>query len=162
MKKNKRFDWSVNGSFAAYVYLAGFKLDEPYRNAQVCTEVFRVGRRKTTEIFGPEVTLGSPACPPISYGHTICLGTPVTFPEDSEPGVRPTYDNIREGIAALQKKIDFKQNALFRRYRQIYQHLKQEFPEEKFTFGGFGWEGPVTTAVLLRGQDFYLDLYDSP
>lgn len=156
------FSWEVSGSFAAYAYLAGFKLDEPYHSAQACAEVFRIGRRKTAEIFGPEISLGSPGCPPISYGHIICLGAPVSFPEDSEPGVRPIYDNIKEGIAALQKSIDFGQNTLFQRYWQIYQHLKQKFPEEKFGFGGFGLEGPITTAVLLRGQDFYLDLYDSP
>ncbi len=158
----EKFSWSVSGSFAAYAYLANLKLDEPYKNVFACAKVFKYGRPKTTQLFGPEVSIGSPACAPISYGHIICLGSPVFYPEDSEPGVRPIYKNIKDGIKALQREVDFSQNSLFQNYWQTYQYLKNEFPEEKFGFNGFGVEGPITTAVLLRGQDFYLDVYDTP
>mgnify|MGYP001117269515 CR=1 FL=1 len=43
-----------------------------------------------------------------------------------------------------------------------YQYLKHEFHEENVKFDGFGWEGPITSAVLLRGTHFFVDLYRKP
>jgi len=152
----------VSTTFFTYASLAGIKLDETYKSPSACAQAFRFGRKKAAELFGSKVALGSPTCAPISYGHIACLGSPVTFPEDSEPGVQPIYGNIQEGIKALEKGTDFAGNDLFQHYLRMWEYLKKEFPEEKIPFGGFGMEGPLTTAVLLRGQDFYVDLLDDP
>mgnify|MGYP001055841994 CR=1 FL=1 len=42
------------------------------------------------------------------------------------------------------------------------EYLRKEFPEEDVKFNGFGWEGPITSAVLLRGMGFFADLYREP
>ena len=154
MEKFKKFAWSVSGCYLSYTYLAGLKLDEIYKSASACAQAFKIGRKRVREIFGPEVIIGGPTCAPISYGHIICLGVPVTFPEDSEPGVRPIYKSIDEGIKELKKESDFKKNAIFKHYFDMWHYLQKSFPDEKVPFSGFGWEGPITTAVLLRGTDF--------
>jgi len=158
----KKFSWYVSGCHEAYAYLSGLKLDEIYKDYFSCAKAFEVGRKKIKEIFGEQVVVGSPSCAPISYGHIICLGVPVSFPEDSEPGVRPIYKNIDEGIDALKKDVDFSKNELFKHYLGMWEYLKNKFPDEKVYFSGFGWEGPITTAVLLRGTDFYMDIFDCP
>jgi len=152
----------VSGCYLSYTYLADLKLDEIYKSSAACAKAFKVGRKKVKEIFGPEIITGSPSCAPISYGHIICLGSPVTFPEDSEPGVQPIYKSIDEGIKALKKEIDFRKNSLFKHYIDMWHYLQKTFPDEKVSFSGFGWEGPITTAVLLRGTSFYLDILDIP
>lgn len=156
------FGWSVGVGHSALAYLSNIRLDEFYLDPSACGEAFRAGRKRIIELFGPEVTLPAISCPHISYGHAACLGAEITFPEDSEPGIRPIYSSIDEGIAALEKDINFEKNGLLQHYLSIYRHLQRSFPGEKVTFRGFGWEGPITSAVLLRGQDFYLDLYDEP
>jgi len=158
----RKFKWYVSSGYGAYTYLAGLKLDQIYKDYSACAKAFKVGRKRVKEIFGPEVIVRSPMCAPISYGHIICLGVPVTFPEDSEPGVKPIYKNIDEGISALKKEVDFSKNYLFKHYYGMWQYLKKEFPDEDVPFSGFGKEGPITTAVLLRGTDFYMDILDSP
>lgn len=161
-KKENSFSWSVSGCYLSYTYLAGLKLDEIYKDYSACAKAFKIGRKKVKEIFGEDVIVGPPTCAPISYGHIICLGVPVTFPEDSEPGVRPIYKSLDEGIKALSEKIDFSKNYLFKHYYGMWEYLKKEFPGEKIPFSGFGKEGPITTAVLLRGADFYMDILDFP
>ena len=145
----------------AVAHIAGIKLDDYYQNADACIEVLRKGRPMAREVFGTEAWLPGFSTPPISYGHIHCLGAGLRFPEDSEPGVRPVYASIEEGIAGLQKNINFKENELFKKYLDMYRLLKKEFPGENVSFG-FSAEGPVTTAVLLRGQNFYIDLYEKP
>jgi hypothetical protein len=157
-----KFGWYVSSGFAAYAYLACVRLDEAYTNMSACAHVFRTGRKQVKEMFGPEIMDDVPHCPPISYGHIGCLGVPLAFPEDSEPAVRPLFSNLHEGITFLKRKVDFSQSQLFQIYWTIHCYLKDQFPNEKFGLGGFGWEGPITTAVLLRGQDFYIDIYDFP
>ncbi|GAH48382.1 unnamed protein product, partial [marine sediment metagenome] len=90
------------------------------------------------------------------------MGAKIIFPEDSEPAPKPLYSNIKEGINALRKKINFEDNPLLQHYQKMCNHLQKEFPEEKVNFSGFGHEGPITSAVLLRGQNFFLDIYDYP
>ncbi len=158
----KKFNWYVSSCFSAYAYLSELKLDETYKDYSSCAKAFKIGRKKVKEMFGEDVIVGRPSCAPISYGHIICLGVPVSFPEDSEPGVRPIYKNIDEGIDALKKEIDFSKNELFKYYFGMWEYLKKEFPNEKIYFSGFGWEGPITTGVLLRGTDFYMDIFDYP
>ena len=156
------FRWSVGVTAATFAHLSNIKLDQFYLDPSACVEALRTGRKRVREIFGEEVTLPTISCPPVSYGHIACLGVKVLFPEDSEPGVRPIYTSLDEGIEALRRGAVFEQNDLFKHYLKIYHRLQREFPDEKVVFGGFGWEGPITSAVLLRGQDFYMDLYDEP
>lgn len=158
----KKFEWYVSSGYSVYAYLAGLRLDEIYKDYSSCANAFKVGREKIKEIFGEEVTTSPPSCAPISYGHVICLGAPVTFPDDSEPGVRPIYKSIDEGIEALKEEVDFSNNYLFKHYLGMWEYLKKEFPDEKVYFSGFGWEGPITTSVLLRGTDFYMDILEFP
>ena len=150
----RKFKWYVSGCYLSYTYLAGLKLDQIYKDYPACAKAFKVGRKRVKEVLGPEVIVGPPTCAPILYGHIICLGVPVTFQEDSEPGVRPIYKSIDEGISALKKEVDFSKNYLFKHYYGMWQYLKKEFPGESVSFSGFGWEGPITTAVLLSGIDF--------
>ncbi len=157
-----KFNWFVRGCYLSYTYLAGLKLDVVYKDYSAWAKALKVGRRRLKEILGEDVLVDVPTCTPISYGHIICLGVPVTFPEDSEPGVEPIYNDIDSGIAALKKDVDFSQNELFKHYFGMWQYLQKEFPDEKVSFSGFGWEGPITTAVLLRGTDFYMDILDFP
>jgi len=154
--------WFVGVATATLPYLCGIPLDEFYVSRELCARAFREGRPKVREMFGPGVTLPAVSCPPLSYGHVACLGAKVLFPRDSEPAVRPICQNLEDAIAVLETRVEFEENELLKHYVAIYQHLKREFLEEEVKFGGFGWEGPITSAVLVRGKGFCVDLHTRP
>lgn len=145
-------------------YLSGITLKEFFLDKVKCAQAWRIGNQKIYEYFGDMLPLRPIAGPPISYGHLICIGAPVTFPEDSEPNVKPFVDSIDEGIKVLQEKkdIDFSKQPLFQHYKELCDYLQEQFPEQKIPFSGMGSQGPLTSAILMRGQDFIFDVYDYP
>ena len=154
MSRTEDLGWFVGVADATLPYLSGIDLDQYYLNPQSCARAIKVGRRKVRELFGDEVTLPCVSCPPLSYGHVSCLGGEVVFLHDSEPYVRAAYQTLDDAIEALRRARSFEDNDLFRHYLNIHEHLKQEFPQDSVKFAGFSWEGPITSAVLLRGKDF--------
>jgi len=163
-----RFSWNVSVvQEMVFPYLAGVRMDEFFLKEESCAKSFRIGREKLKEIFdkeidNDEITLPQVSGPHLSYGHLACLGAKILFPEDSEPVPKPLYSTIKEAVNALRGKISFENNSLFRHYQKMCDYLQKEFPQEKVNFSGFGYEGPITSAVLLRGQGFFLDLHDHP
>jgi len=81
----------VPGFYLSYIYLAGLKLDKIYKDYSACVKVFKEGRKKVKEIFGPEVSITPPIYAPIFYNYIICHGMSIKFPENSEPGVKYIY-----------------------------------------------------------------------
>jgi hypothetical protein len=88
----------------------------------------------------------------------------VKYPEDSEPNVRPAVSSIDEGIELLKSKkdIDYREQSLFKHYYELCNYLKEQFPDHNVRFSGMGAQGPLTSAIIFRGQDFIYDVYDEP
>jgi len=148
----------------AIVYLGGITMSEFYKDKVKCAQAWRVGSKKINDYFGDMLPPRTVTGPPISYGHLICLGSPVTYPENSEPNVKPAVFSIDEGIEFLksQKDINYREKPLFKHYSELCDYLKEQFPEQNVGFSGMGAQGPLTSAILLRGQDFIYDVYDEP
>lgn len=142
-------------------FLSGVRIRNFFLDPEACAYAFKEGRRKLKEIFSSDVSLPSVSPAHFSYGHLACLGAEITFPENGEPVPRPLYSSIKKAIESLRRDVEFKENKLFKHYCAIYEHLKKEFKEEA-RFEGFGWEGPLTSAFLLRGNGFFLDLKKNP
>ena len=146
----------------AIVYLSGIKMREFFKDKEKCAYAWRVGSEKIHDYFGDMLPPRSVAGPPISYGHLICLGSPVEYPENSEPNVKQSIFSIDEGIELLKKKkdIDYKEQPLFKHYNELCNYLREQFPEHKIPFSGMGAQGPLTSAILMRGYDFIYDVYE--
>jgi hypothetical protein len=158
----------INPSVEIYhdviVYLGGITMREFFQDKVKCANAWYVGLKKIYDYFGDILPLRKVSGPPISYGHIICLGAPVTYPEDSEPNVKPFLSSIDEGIELLESKkdIDYSEHPLFQHYYELCNYLKEQFPDQDVRFSGFGGQGPLTSAVLMRGLDFIYDVYDEP
>lgn len=155
---------SVEVYHDAIVYLGGINMREFYLDKVKCAMAWRISSQKLKDYFGDLLPASSVSGPPLSYGHLICLGSPVDFPDDGEPNVKPLLNDIDQGINLLktQKSIQFRNQQIVRHYDELCSYLRQEFPEEEVTFSGLGSQGPLTSAVLLRGQDFIYDIMDYP
>ncbi|MGC9350265.1 MAG: uroporphyrinogen decarboxylase family protein [Anaerolineae bacterium] len=156
------FRWYVTCGMPAYATLAGVRFDRIFREAGAIVEAFTVGEPRARELFGPDVTYGGPGWAGISYGHANCLGSPLRFPEGSEVAHEPIYDSLSAGVAALHIPVDWANAGMMPFYLNLWRKLKRAFPDRGIPFGGFGWEGPITTAWELRGHDFFLDIHDDP
>lgn len=146
-------------------YLGGITEREFYMDSKKCIEAWKIANAKIAEYFGDLLAPRVPSAPPLSYGHLVSLGAPLKTPENGEPNIAPFADDIDEAIAILKerKSKDFSDNDVFRHYIKVNEEIQKAFPDKKINLSaGYGYEGVITSAVLMRGQDFLCDLYDEP
>ena len=145
-------------------YLSGIGMKDFYMDKEKCVNAWKTSTKILKGYFGDLFPMRKPAPAPISYGHLISIGAPVTIPDDGEPNVTPFVSSVDEAIDLLKERKgkDFSKNELFQHYLDLWSYLKSSFPEEDIPFSGFNHQGPVTSAVLMRGQDFFYDIYDEP
>jgi hypothetical protein len=158
----RSFNWAVDAGIEAMGTIAGIRFDRLFFDFDAIVEAYEVGKPRLQELFGPELSIGGPSWAGISYGHVNCLGSELIFPENSEVAHRPIYGSLQEGIRALEKEVDFTKAGLFPKYLVLWERLKKAYPALTIPFPNFKAEGPITTAWLLRGHDFFTDLYDDP
>lgn len=95
-----------------------------------------------------------------AYSHIASLGAKIEFPIDGEPKPFPLIKNI-EDIDNLKEPEDYLRASLIQKKLKTLSELKRIVPETPNTIGHL-FEGPITTAVLLMGQDFFILVYDNP
>ena len=156
------FTWYVSCGMPLYAALAEVQFDRLFREADAIVEAFAVGKPRARALFGPDVQYAGPAWAGISYGHVNCLGAQLIFPPGSEVSYTPIYGSPDEGIEALQQEVDWASAGQMPFYLDLWEALKARFPDRNVRFGGFGYEGPITTAWELRGHGFFLDVHDHP
>ena len=151
-------------------YIGGITDHQFYTDPELCIQAWRKSKAAIAEYFGdyaqaPTLTK-APTAPGLSYGHLVCLGAPLKLPAvDGEPNVVPFASDIDEAIEIMKakKNVDFGDNDVFRYYVEMNKALQKAFPEYDIPLtSGYGYEGVITSAVLMRGQDFLCDIYDEP
>jgi uroporphyrinogen-III decarboxylase len=107
--------------------------------------------------------------PPVAYGPPVtayegvaALGGNLVFPHDHQPMIanQGRVLTTLEQVDALQPS-DPWQNARFQQHIAQLRELERRFPGQ-VSRSIAGQEGPITTAGLLRGQDFFLDCLADP
>lgn len=156
-----RFSAEVLAYYGAYQFLTRIPYRDYFLQPEACAELFQRGRAMVKERFGGGPTLQGVTTPPISYGHLSGVGAELRFPEDGEVAVKPKFGSVREGIEALRQPVDFARAGMTPFYVEFHQRLKALCPGESVSFG-YSHNGPITSAYLLRGREFFLDLYDQP
>ena len=82
------FTWYVTCGMPTYSALADVRFDRTFLDPEALIEAYSVGYPRALEMFGPDVRYSGPGWSGISYGHVNCLGSKLSFPEDSEVGRR--------------------------------------------------------------------------
>jgi hypothetical protein len=161
-RSDTAYRWYVSCGMPTYAALAGVRFDRIFCEVDAIAEAYDVGAPRARALFGSDVRYGGPAWAGISYGHVNCLGSALRFPTDSEVAHAPIYCSLEEGIEALQQPVDWASAGLMPAYLELWEQLKRAYPDRDIGFGGFGYEGPITTAWEVRGHAFFTDVYDEP
>ncbi len=146
-------------------YLAGIREREFYMDKEACARAWKQANGILRDYYGDLCPVRTPSAAPLSYGHLVSIGAPYILPEDSEPNVRPFVHSIEEAVAYMRKiaGIDFGANDMCRHYLEVNRHLRDAFPDAPILpLAGYGMEGIITTAVLMRGQDIFIDMFEEP
>jgi len=157
----------VEVSVEELVYLGKVSYGEFYTQPSAFKKAWEPGYRALSEMFGGDgvkeyVAMPHITCPHLSYGHLGCIGAQIRYPDDSEPNMARMVDSVEDGIKWLERSWDFAKSDMFRFYESYYQKLREDYPGRNIGFSGLGKQGPITSAVLMRGQDFYIDMYEKP
>ncbi len=162
LRDPRQFACYASACYLAYQTMAGVALEEFYQRPGACIEAYRVGRSRVRELFGPEVHIGAPATPPISYGHPNGLGAQLYFPAGGEVAVEHCCRGpLADAIALLRRPVDYARAGRFPFFADFQAQMQAAFPGEAIGLS-WGLEGPLTTAYELRGDQWFLDPYDEP
>ena len=145
--------------------IAGITEHDFYMDPEKCACAWKKANAALGDYFGAYCPVRTPSAPPVSYGHLISIGAQFVLPEDSEPNVKPFARDIDEAIEIMKRvaDIDFGDNDLCRHYIDLNRYLQDQFPGHVIhPLDGYGGEGVITSAVLMRGQDLFIDLYEEP
>ncbi len=138
--------------------LAGVALHDTHFDADAIFKVYDRIRPLADE-------LGVPAPKPrlagFAYSHLAALGARIVFAEDGEPNVEPMI-HAPEDIDRLRPPSDYLAVPLVKNRLRLAAELGRRNPEALGTYIGHYNEGPLTTAGLLIGPDFFTLLYDDP
>ena len=94
------------------------------------------------------------------YPHLSSLGAEIIFAEDGEPNVKPLFQS-KQKIDDLKEPENYLAAPLIQKRLKLLRALKDKQPNASETIGHL-LEGPVTTAMLLMGQDFLMLPFDDP
>jgi len=99
--------------------------------------------------------------PTLAYEGVAALGGKLVFPHEHEPMIQNQGRVLTEEQVAELTVPDPWQNERFLRHAQWWRELERRFPGQ-VSKSIAGQEGPITTAGLLRGQDFFADCLVAP
>ncbi len=139
----------------------GVKMSDYHADPQVMMEVQLEGPRLLHEKFG--LPLRRSVSPDFTaYAEGTVLGVELEFQDYHAPSPKGHVIKTREQMAALRVPEDYRNAGLVPRMIEFYEYMKAHAPEDVTVGFGLGTEGVFTTAVVLRGNDLFLDIYDEP
>lgn len=161
MSQTPRFTVEIYHDLAPY--LAGISAREFFLDADKLITAWKVTTEWTLDTFHGRLKPRTPTAAPNSYGHLVCLGAPLHYSDSAEPNISPAARSLDEAIERLEaaRGMDFTRCPIFQQYVELSAHVRAAFPAAP-RLAGLGLEGPITSAVLFRGAEFYMEVIDEP
>ena len=137
----------------------GVKLGDYHRDPAIMLDTQLRGREMFQEKFGYNV--GGPYVASTSYVPASTLGAEVYFPEDDSVQVHGRVLKSIEDVDHLRPPEKPLEAGLVPRCLRFRQKMSDLYKDGNIGYS-VSFQGPITTAVILRGHEFYSDLYDDP
>ena len=154
----KKIPWSVAVPPEVKTEYCKVKLGDYYKNPEIMLNV----QLKAMEIFHQLYGLPKGGVGPTysAYMEASQFGVEVLFPEDNVPMVKGPVMKEAKDVYKL-KILNPYQEGLMAEAIKAYHFMKKKVGN-KIPVGLGGAEGPITTAVIVRGQDFFMDILLHP
>lgn len=140
--------------------VAKVSLHDYYQDPQTMIEAQHAAAQYLENAFGlGKMVVFSPTLS--SYAEASVFGLEILFGENGEspwPARHSVFSSIEQACEAEPWRCGEDLVTRTLRYYRIMRRLRPQLPVRIEKCVG----GPITTAVALRGQDFFLDLYDEP
>jgi uroporphyrinogen-III decarboxylase len=161
MTPKKSIPWRIAIPAEVRCEYAGTLQGDYYTNLEtyLYTERAFPDRFEQATGYRPPSDLGVPMT---AYEGVAALGGELLFPAEHQPMIRNQGRIVQtpQQIEALQVP-DPRQSPRFQRHVETWHVLRERYPGQRVGLSA-GQEGPVTTAVLLRGTDFFIDCVLDP
>ncbi len=154
MKRTQPFEFIFSDALIAEA--GGVKQRDLHRDVEAICKAYDAIRPIAARLA---VEAPKPRLAAFTYTHIAALGAEIEF-SDFEPKPHPIIHSP-EDIDHLQEPENYLQADLIQERLRISAELKRRFSETS-NFVGHLFEGPVTSAVLLMGEDFFTLPYDDP
>ena len=154
--------YGAYSSYSLEAKLAGVRMKDYYTSPEAAAKVYTTGTERVREVFGDMLVITGPRTPAVSYIHLSAIGAELVFPEeDGEPNIRPRpCESLEEATEHLRRPVDFEQAEWVRYYLEFTDELDRLLGRK--CARGLGVEGPITSAVLFYGMDFYAAMLEEP
>lgn len=155
-----KFTWYADALADALLPLAGVSDREFFLDPSRGIEAYRRGKPLFREIYPEESGVRVQVTTPlIKYGHASTLGAGLQFPDNGQIGFTSPFSSIEEMTARLRRPVDFAKAGMTPFYLYYLDAMRRAFPQENVCWG-WQWEGPITTAWELLGNDFWFLMAD--
>jgi len=144
---------SIDASQPLVCEMGGITMREYFLDFKKSLEGQLRARDRIKEIYGLDVPVGLPG---FSYHHISALGCEIVFPPNSDPAVKaPIFQSLEETEDFPEP--DFLSSGTCPHFVRMCEYFASRLPETVIR-PVLGAEGPITTAALLRGQDFFAEV----
>jgi len=143
--------------YDAYAWYAGRSLRDYYLDKHAAWDINRLARARIAETFGWQVGVKMPY---LAYASLTALGAAIAYPPDGQPMVASPIIRSPADLDALPRVGDITEVGAIAHLIDMWHYLSEQ--EGRAVPLSIGNEAPVTAAVLLRGTDFLMDVYDNP
>ena len=159
-KERRKVPWRVAIPPEVIAEYTGVMLGDYYADPEIMLKAQLKAREIFRELYGISSGVGVHMT---TYLNASTWGLEVVFPEDNVPMVKGQIITDIRQVDSLKPPNDLTKAGLMPKYILFREYMKRELKwEEKPRVGGSGTQGPFTTAVLLRGDELFTDLYEHP
>lgn len=153
--------WTIAVPPEVYAEYCGVTMREYFSNPAAQMEVQLRGPQIFHEKFG--LPLQRSVAPDFTtYITASVFGLEFEVFEDQVPAPKGHPLSSIEQAAALRVPEDMSQAGYFPKALEFYVYMKTHAPQDVSVGFPGGSQAPFTTAVLLRGEGFLLDIFDQP
>jgi len=154
------FEWRIALPDEVLAEYAGTRLGEYFTDARCMYETQVRGAERFNEMCGYPVAAAAPHVAVPAYVQAATLGSTLVINQDLVPMLVEDGARTRADIARLRLPDRYLETEEMGRYVRIWEEVGAIHGGPVGL--GPGLEGPVTTAKLVRGQEFFVDVYEDP
>jgi len=153
-------EWRIALPDEVLAEYADTRLGQYFTEARVMYDTQVRGAEIFNQTFGYPIAEGGPHVAVPAYAQAAVLGSTLVINDDLVPMLTENGAPDRADIARIEIPDRYLETEVMARYVRIREEMNA-IHGSPVTMG-IGLEGPVTTAKLVRGQEFFIDAYEDP